>query len=65
VTEEGIDLLVYHARSYKEIEGNPLYDPNRHARIQRFFWKDGMPYFGEPGYRLIDLSKVKATIIIE
>ena len=65
VTEEGIDLLVYHARSYKEIEGNPLYDPNRHARIQRFFWKDGMPYFGEPGYRLKDMSKVKATIIIE
>ncbi|MFP7170327.1 family 43 glycosylhydrolase [Terribacillus sp. FSL K6-0262] len=65
VTEEGIDLLVYHARSYKEIEGNPLYDHNRHARIQPFFWKDGMPYFGEPGFKPEITSKWKATLIIE
>lgn len=65
VTEEGFDLLVYHARSYKEIEGNPLYDHNRHARIQRFFWKDGIPYFGEPGFKFETISKPKAVIIIE
>ncbi|MBN2628343.1 MAG: glycoside hydrolase family 43 protein [Spirochaetales bacterium] len=43
------DLLVYHARDYKEIQGNPLNDPNRHTRIQRIFWdENNMPLFGEP-----------------
>lgn len=50
VSEDGKhDLLVYHARSYKEIEGFELDDPNRHTRIQRFEWsEDGMPVFGAP-----------------
>ncbi len=54
VSEDGsADLLVYHARPYKDIAGEPLYDPNRHARIQRLLWKpDGTPYFGEPGWKL-------------
>jgi len=44
------DILVYHARSYKEIEGEPLFDPNRHARAQYFTWnEDGTPNFGIPG----------------
>ncbi|MBM7540968.1 family 43 glycosylhydrolase [Amphibacillus cookii] len=48
--EDGYDLLIYHARPYKEIKGNSLYDHNRHARIQRLFWnEDGTPYFGIPG----------------
>ncbi|MFC4319953.1 family 43 glycosylhydrolase [Litchfieldia salsa] len=65
VAEDGeTDLLVYHARPYKEIVGNPLYDHNRHARVQRMFWKpDGTPYFGEPGYKL-DFSNVKATATV-
>jgi GH43 family beta-xylosidase len=43
------DLLVYHARNYAEIKGDPLHDPNRHARVQPFSWKpDGMPDFGVP-----------------
>lgn len=43
------DILVYHARNYKEIEGDPLYDPNRHTRAQVFGWtSDGMPDFGIP-----------------
>ena len=47
--EQGRDVFVYHARSYKEIKGEPLYDPNRHARVQSVEWrKDGMPYFGVP-----------------
>ncbi|NGZ73781.1 glycoside hydrolase family 43 protein [Saccharibacillus alkalitolerans] len=47
--EDGEDLLVYHARSYKEIVGDPLYDPNRHTRVKAFTWKeDGMPDFGVP-----------------
>lgn len=62
--EDGVsDLLVYHARPYKEIEGNPLYDPNRHGRIQELFWKEnGEPYFGYPGLRVDDNLKVKAEI---
>lgn len=27
------DLCVYHARPYRRIKGNPLYDPNRHAYL--------------------------------
>jgi GH43 family beta-xylosidase len=49
-TAEGAhDLLVYHARSYREIEGDPLRDPNRHTRVQALSWKaDGTPDFGVP-----------------
>lgn len=43
------DLLVYHARNYTEIEGDPLWDPNRHTYIQKFNWNEsGFPVFGEP-----------------
>lgn len=43
------DLMIYHARSYKEIEGDPLNDPNRHTRVQVIEWnKDGTPDFGIP-----------------
>jgi GH43 family beta-xylosidase len=43
------DLLVYHARNYRELVGDPLSDPNRHARVQPFGWRaDGLPDFGEP-----------------
>ncbi|TKI08775.1 glycoside hydrolase family 43 protein [Martelella alba] len=49
VGEQGEDVLVYHARSYTEISGDPLYDPNRHTRIKAFGWDEhGMPRFGEP-----------------
>jgi len=50
VSEDGTkDILVYHARNYTEIEGDPLYDPNRHTRVQEIKWKeDGMPDFGVP-----------------
>ncbi len=44
------DILVYHARPYKDIEGDPLFDPNRHARAKVFTWnEDGTPNFGKPG----------------
>lgn len=47
--ECGKDLLVYHARDYKDIEGDPLYDPNRHARVQHFTYDErGFPVFGKP-----------------
>lgn len=43
------DILVYHARNYKKIEGDPLYDPNRHTRAQKLNWNpDGTPDFGTP-----------------
>lgn len=48
-TFNGEDVLVYHARSYEEIIGDPLYDPNRHARAKIFGYdSDGFPVFGEP-----------------
>ncbi|MFP5392968.1 MAG: family 43 glycosylhydrolase [Gammaproteobacteria bacterium] len=43
------DILVYHARNYRDIEGDSLHDPNRHTRAQAIRWKaDGTPDFGEP-----------------
>ena len=50
VSEDGQqDILVYHARTYTEIEGDPLWDPNRHTYIKSFEWSDdGMPVFGNP-----------------
>lgn len=47
--KDGTDLLVYHARNYRDIEGEPLYDPNRHARVQPIVYDAaGMPVFGKP-----------------
>lgn len=50
VSEDGkTDILVYHARNYTEIEGDPLYDPNRHTRVQAINWTpEGIPDFGIP-----------------
>lgn len=49
VDEQGRDVLVYHGRDYKEIKGDPLFDPNRHTRVQRLYYKpDGTPDFGVP-----------------
>jgi len=50
VAEDGItDLLVYHARTYTEIVGDPLWDPNRHTYVKPLKWdSQGMPVFGRP-----------------
>jgi GH43 family beta-xylosidase len=49
VDERGRDVLVYHGRDYAKIEGDPLFDPNRHTRMQYFRYRaDGSPDFGEP-----------------
>jgi len=47
VSEDGQDdLLVFHARTYKEIVGDPLYDPNRHTFVRKLRWReDGRPIF--------------------
>lgn len=43
--DEGNDILVFHARTETEIVGDPLYNPNRHAMLQKIVWKDGRPVF--------------------
>ncbi|THV33412.1 glycoside hydrolase family 43 protein [Glycomyces buryatensis] len=48
VDEDGADILVFHARSYEKIEGDPLDNPDRHCRIQPFGFEGGVPVFGEP-----------------
>lgn len=43
------DVLVYHARNYRDIKGDSLHDPNRHTRAQAIRWRaDGTPDFGVP-----------------
>lgn len=50
VDAQGRDVLVYHARDYEQIKGDPLFDPNRHTRAQHFGYRsDGSPDFGVPG----------------
>jgi GH43 family beta-xylosidase len=40
------DILIYHARSYRDIVGNSLWDPNRHTHAKDFTWnEDGTPNF--------------------
>ncbi len=47
--EDGRDILVYHGRDYENIVGDPLFDPNRHTRVQRIYYRqDGTPDFGVP-----------------
>ena len=41
------DLLVYHARTYREIVGDPLWNPDRHTFVKPITWDAaGMPVFG-------------------
>ncbi len=43
------DVIVYHARDYTEMNGDPLADPNRHTRVKTVHWReDGTPDFGIP-----------------
>ncbi len=46
VDENGEPIMVYHARTEKAINGNPLYVPNRHAMLMKIeFGGDGKPIF--------------------
>lgn len=47
VAEDGkTDIMVYHARDYKEIEGASLNDPNRDTRLRVLHWdENGFPDF--------------------
>ena len=45
--EQGNDVVVYHARPEAEIEGDPLYNPNRAARLMLLRWDEqNQPLFG-------------------
>ena len=42
-------MLVYHARTYTEIVGDPLWNPDRHTFVKPLRWdEEGMPVFGRP-----------------
>ncbi len=45
VDEEGNDILVYHARKESVIEGDPLYNPNRHTMLMKIKWEEERPVF--------------------
>ena len=48
-SEDGTeDLMIYHCRNYTEIKGDPLFDPNRHARVGVVKWTADGPDFGVP-----------------
>lgn len=46
------DIMIYHARPYEEIIGNPLYDHNRHAMILEVQWD-------ENNYPIFEIEKSK------
>jgi len=40
------DIMLFHARQYDEIIGDPLFDPNRHTFMMEIRWdNEGMPIF--------------------
>jgi GH43 family beta-xylosidase len=44
-----VDYIIYHARSYRDIPGEPLHNPDRATRVQVVHWNaDGTPSFGVP-----------------
>lgn len=44
--DESDDLIMaYHARPYDEIDGDPLYDPNRHCYLMKVKWTNDSPIF--------------------
>jgi GH43 family beta-xylosidase len=45
--KDGNPILVYHARTEREIVGNPLNNPNRHAMLMKITWGE----YGEPVFR--------------
>lgn len=47
IDEAGDPIMVYHARTEEKIEGNPLYNPNRHAMLMKIRWQEetGRPIF--------------------
>jgi len=57
------DILVYHARNYERIVGEPLYNPDRATRAQVLRWNaDGTPDFGVP---VADTPRPADTLTID
>ena len=52
-TEDGSDVCVFHARTYLEIVGDPLYDPNRHTMLMEVKWNEA----GEPIFDYMNMVK--------
>ncbi|MDB5907335.1 MAG: alpha-N-arabinofuranosidase [Massilia sp.] len=48
--EDGVTvMLVYHARAYTKIVGDPRWNPNRHISFTRLRWDErGLPLSGSP-----------------
>ena len=38
--DDQAEIMFYHARQYDEIQGDPLYDPNRHTYRMKLEWDD-------------------------
>lgn len=49
--DDGTPVCVFHSRTYKDIIGNPLYDPNRHAMVMKVI-------FDEKGYPIFDYENM-------
>ncbi len=45
VDDDGRDVMIYHARTETEIEGDPLYDPNRHTMVMPIAYENERPVF--------------------
>lgn len=55
------DLMIYHARDYRDIEGDPLWNADRHARVHPLSWDaHGMPVFGRPQREVIWPAEITA-----
>ncbi|KRE57468.1 family 43 glycosylhydrolase [Paenibacillus sp. Soil750] len=65
VCEDGsLDLIVFHARPYRDLIGSPLTDPNRHAHVQVISWnEDGTPCLGTPGRTAIDVTVIAQILV--
>jgi GH43 family beta-xylosidase len=63
IAEDGkTDLIVFHARNYEKIQGEPLFDPNRNTRVLELKWDDqGRPVF--PQQRPDDHLTTKAPSV--
>ncbi|WP_019146865.1 glycoside hydrolase family 43 protein [Timonella senegalensis] len=68
VDEDGRDIIVFHARSYRDIVGNSLFDFNRHGRVAPYYWNaEGFPVFGFPlgdgpiAYRIVGTNGLLAV----
>ncbi len=43
--EAGRHIMVYHARTETKIEGDPLYNPNRHTMLMPIYFENSRPVF--------------------